>query len=204
MVILISHLIWPSMAFESVFLLKAFYSLDSELPPLIFLLLTSWKCESVSHSVMSDSLWPHGLQHARPPFPSPTPRVYSYSCLLSRWCHPTTSSSVIPFFSCLQSFPASESFQRSQFFASRSQSTRASASVLPVNIQGWFPFGWTGFICLLSKGLSVFLVQFSHPYMTTGKSVALTIWTFVGKVMSLVFNMLSTFSKLFFQGASVF
>ena len=108
-----------------------------------------------------------------------------------------------PFSSCPPSFPASGSFPVSRLFT-WGQSTGASASVLPVNIQGWFPFGGTGFICLLSKGVSVFLVQFSHPYMTTGKSIALTIWTFVGKVMSLLFNMLSTFSKLFFQGASVF
>ena len=149
------------------------------------------------------TLQPHRLQHARLPCPSLSPEVCSKSCPLSPWCHPTISSFVTPFSSCLPSFPASESFPVSQLFM-WGQSTGASASVLPVNIQGWFPFGWTGFICLLSKGLSVFLVQFSHPYMTTGKSVALTIWTFVGKVMSLVFNMLSTFSKLFFQGASVF
>ena len=109
-----------------------------------------------SSSVMSDSLQPHGLQHARPPCPSPPARVYSNSCPLSRWCHPTISSSVIPFSSCLQSFPASGSFPMSQFFASGSQSTGASAStsVLPMNIQDWFPLGWTGWISLLSKGLS--------------------------------------------------
>ena len=100
---------------------------------------------------MSDSLQSHGLQHARPPCPSPTPGVYSNSCPLSRWCHPTISSSVIPFSSCLQSFPAS-----GQFFASGGQSIRASASasVLPINIQDWFPLGWTGWISLQSKGLS--------------------------------------------------
>ena len=108
-----------------------------------------------SCSVVSDSLWPHGLQHARPPCPSPVPRVYSNLCPLSRWCHPTTSSSVIPF-SCLQSFPASGSFQMSQFFVSGGQSigVSASTSVLPVNIQDWFPLGWTGWIPLQSKGLS--------------------------------------------------
>ena len=89
--------------------------------------------------VVSNSLQPHGLQHTRPPCPSPTPRVYSNSCPLSRWCHPTISSSVIPFSSCLQSFPASGS---------------ASASILPMNIQDWFPLGWTGWISLQSKGLS--------------------------------------------------
>ena len=107
-------------------------------------------------SVVSDFLRPHGLQHARPPCPLPTPGVYSNSCPLSWWCHPTISTSVIPFSSCLQSFPASESFQMSQFFASGGQSigVSASASVLPMNIQGWFPLGWTGRISLLSKGLS--------------------------------------------------
>ena len=107
-------------------------------------------------SVMSSSLWPHGLQQARPPCPSPTPRVYSNSCPLSWWCHPTISSSVIPFSSCPQSFPASGAFQMSQFFASGGQSigVSASASVFPMNIQDWFPLGWTDWISLQSKGLS--------------------------------------------------
>ena len=109
-----------------------------------------------SHSVISDSLWPHGLQHTRPPYPSPTPRVYSNSWPLSQWCHPTISSSIIPFSSRLQSFPESGSFLMSQFFISGSQSTgvSASTSVLPMNIQDWFPLGWTGWIFLQSKGLS--------------------------------------------------
>ena len=109
-----------------------------------------------SHSVTSDSLWPHGLQHTRPPCPSPTPGVYPNSCLLSSWCHPTISSSVVPFFSCLQSFPASESFTMSWLFASDGQSIGASASisVLPMNTQDWSPLGWTGWISLQSKGLS--------------------------------------------------
>ena len=108
-----------------------------------------------SHSVMSDSVQPHGLQHTRPPCPSSTPRVYSNSCPLSQWCHPAISSSVIPF-SHLQSFPASGSFQMSQFFTSGGQSigVSASASVLPMNIQGWFPLEWTSWISLLSKGFS--------------------------------------------------
>ena len=108
-----------------------------------------------SCSVVSDPLQPHGLQHARPPCPSPTPRVYSNSSPLSWWCPPTISSSVIPF-SCLQSFPVSGSFQMSQFFESGGQSigVSASASVLPMNIQDWFPSGWTGSISLQSKGLS--------------------------------------------------
>ena len=101
-----------------------------------------------SCSVVSDSLWPHGLQHARPPCPSPTPAVCSNSCPSSRWCHPIISSSVIPFSSCPQSFPAAGSFPLSQFFASGDQSIGASAtaSVLPMNIQDWFPLGWTGWI----------------------------------------------------------
>ena len=109
-----------------------------------------------SHSVVSDSLQPHGLQHTRLPCSSPTPRAYSNSCPLSRGCHPTISSSVIPFSSCLQSFPALESFKMSQFFAWGDQGIGASvsASVLPMNIQGWFCLGWTGLISLQSKGLS--------------------------------------------------
>ena len=109
-----------------------------------------------SCSVVSDSLQPHGLQHTRPPCPSPSPRVYSNSYPLSQWCHPTISSSVVPFSSCLQSFPASGSFPMSQFFTSGGQSIgiSASASVLPMNIQNWFPLGWTGWISLQSKGLS--------------------------------------------------
>ena len=116
------------------------------------------RCIQVSQLVSSvtqlcQALWSHGLQHARPPCPAPTPGVYSNSCPLSQWCHPTISSSVVPFSSCLQSFPASGSFQMSQFFTSGGQSIGASASVLSMNIQDWFPLGWTGFI-LQSKGLS--------------------------------------------------
>ena len=109
-----------------------------------------------SHSVVSNFLWPHGLQHARLPCSLPMPGVYSNSCPLSWWCHPTISPSVIPFSPCLQSFPESGSFPMSQFFASGGQSTGVSAStlVLPMNIQDWFPWGWTGCISLLSKGLS--------------------------------------------------
>ena len=111
---------------------------------------------SVQSLSRADSLRPHGLQHARPPWPSPTPGVCSNSCPLSRWCQATISSSVIPFSSCFQSFPGSGSFPMSQFFASGGQSIGASpsASVLPMNIQDWFPLGWTGWISLQSKGLS--------------------------------------------------
>ena len=148
---------------------------------------------------MFDSLRPHGLQHARPPCPLPTPGVYSNSCPLNQWCHPTTSSSVVPLFSHLQSFPASGSFPMSQLFASGGQSIGISAltSVLPMNTQGWSPLGWTGWISLLSKGLtrvfsnttvqkhqfcstqlSFFIVQHSHPYVTTGNTIGLAKWNF--------------------------
>ena len=166
-------------------------------------------CCSVAKSCL-DSFWTHGLQHARLPCPSVSPRVCSNSCPLSPWCHPTISCSVAPFSSCPQSFPASGCFPTSQLFASGGQSigTSTSASVLPVNFQGWFPLGLTVLIYLLSKGLSsllqhhsskasilqlsaFFMVQLSHAYMITGKSIALIIQTFVGKVMYLLFNMLS-------------
>ena len=109
-----------------------------------------------SHSVTSDSLQPHESQHARPPCPSPTPGVHPNSCPLSQWCHPAISSSVVPFSSCPQSFPASGSFQMSQLFTSGGQSigVSASTSVLPMNTQDWSPLGWTGWIPLQSKGLS--------------------------------------------------
>ena len=126
-----------------------FSELLSRLPP-------SHPSVQFSCSVMSDFLWPHRLQHARPPYPSRAPKVYSDSCPLSQWCHPTIWSSVGPFSSCLQSFPALGSLPMSQLFASGGQSigVSASASVLPMNIQDWFPLGWTGWTSLLSKGLS--------------------------------------------------
>ena len=108
-----------------------------------------------SYSVVSDSLWPHGLQHTRLPCPSPSPGARSNSCSLSWWCHPTILSSVVPF-SCLQSFPASRCFLMSWLLATGGQSIRASASasVLPMNIQDWFPLGLTRLISLEFKGLS--------------------------------------------------
>ena len=143
------------------------------------------KVVQFSSSVVSDSLWPHGLQHTRPPCPSPTPGVYSNSCLSSQWCHPTISSSVVPFSSLLQSFPASGSFLRSQLFASGGQNIGASASVLPMSIQDWFPLGLTDLLvvqgtlksllqhhsskALILWCLAFFIVQLSQPYMTTGK-----------------------------------
>ena len=130
----------------------------------------------LSSSVVSNSLWPHGLQHTRLPCPSPTPRDYSNSCPSSWWCHPTISSSVVPFSSHLQSFPASGSFPMSQFFASGGLSTRVSASgwVLPMNTQDWSPLGWTGWISLQSKGLSrVFSNTRVHKHQFFGTQVSL-------------------------------
>ena len=156
-----------------------------------FKILFLFSSVQFSNSVVSDSLRPHELLHARPPCPSPSPGVHSNSCPLSWRCHPTISFSVFPFSSCHQSFPASGSFLWSQFFASGGQSIGASASVLPVNIQGWFSLGLTDLISLESKGLSrvsfnttqfkninssalsYFLVQLSHPCMTTGKTIVL-------------------------------
>ena len=159
---------------------------------------------------MSDSLRPHETQQARPPCPSPTPGVHPNPCPLSRWCHPTISSSVVPFSSCPQSFPTSGSFQMSQLFASGGQSigVSASTSVLQMNTQDWAPLGWTGWVSLQSKdsqessptpqfksinslGLSFLYSPTFTSYMTTGKIIALTRWTFVDKEMSLLFNMLS-------------
>ena len=162
-----------------------------------------------SHSVLSDSLQPHGWQHTgfsvHYLVPCPNPRPYSNSFPLSRWCHLIISSSIMPFSSCLQSFPLSGSFPISQFFTSDGKGTgvSASASVLPMNIQDRFPLGWTVWISLPSKGLSsllqnhswkasilwlsaFFIVQLSHLYMTMGKTIALTRQTFVGKIMSLL------------------
>ena len=165
-----------------------------------------------SRSVMSNSLRPHGLQHARLPCPSPTPRACSNSCPSSQWYHPTISSSVIPFSSRLQSFPTSGSFPMSQSFTSGGQSigVSTSAPVLPVNTQNWFPLGLIDWISFQSvqgtiksrlqhhsskasilRCSAFFIVQLSHPYMTTGKIIALTRRTFADKVMSLLFNMLS-------------
>ena len=165
-----------------------------------------------SRSVVSNYLQPHELQHTRPPCPSPTPGICPNSCTSSRWCHPAISFSVVPFSCCPQSLPASESFPMSQIFIWGGQSigVTALASVLPVNIQNWFPVGMTGWISLQSKGLSsllqhysskasilqclaFFIVQLLHPYVTIGKPIGLTMQTFVGQVMSLLFNMLSRF-----------
>ena len=163
-----------------------------------------------SHPVMSDSLWPHGLQHTRPPCPSPSPGVCPSSCSLHRWCHPAISSSDALFSFCLQSFLAWGIFPVSHLFTSDDQNTvtYASAWILPVNIQGWSPLRLTGLISLLSKGLSgvfshttVWRYQFfgvlpslqSTSEWPLGRTIALTIWTFVSRILSLLFNTLSRF-----------
>ena len=143
------------------------YGVSQELKPSLVLLLFS--C-----SVESDFLQSHEPQHTSLPCPSPSPMVCSNSCPLSQWCHPTISSSVVPFFSRLQSFPASESFPMRQLFAWGGQSIGASASVLPVNIQDWFPLGWTGCISLQSKELwRVFsnTTVWKHQFFSTQPSL---------------------------------
>ena len=156
---------------------------------------------------MSNSQWPYVLQHTRLLCPSSSPRICSNSCPLNQWCHPAISSSVVPFSSSLQSFPASESFLMSWLITSGSQSigTSASASVLPMNIQGWFPLGLTGLISLQPKGFSrvfsktavlqhsvFFMVQLSHPFMTTGKPYLWLYWSLSANYC-LFFNTLSSF-----------
>jgi len=165
-----------------------------------------------SHPVVSDSLRPHWLQHARPSCPSPFPGVCPSSCSLHQWCHPAISSSDVLFSFCPQSFPASQSFPMSHLFTSDDhQNTRASASasVLPVITQVWSPLDWFDLLAaqgtlksLLQHhnsktsilwGSAFFTVQLSKLYMITGKTIVLTIWIFVGRVMSLLFNTLSRF-----------
>ena len=174
-----------------------------------------------SHSVVSDSLGPHGLQHARLPCPSPTPRPSSNSCPLSQWWNPTISSSVIPFSSCLQSFPRSGSFQRSQFFI-------LSGQILELHLQHqtlqWifrtisFRIDWFALLAVQGTLKSLLqhhgskasilwcsafiMVQLSHPYITIGNTIALTILTFVSKVISLLLICFLGLSLLFFQGVS--
>ena len=160
---------------------------------------------------MSNSLRPHEMQHTRLPCHSLFPRVCANSCLLNWWCHPPISSSVIPFSSCLQSFPTSGSFPVSQLFALGGKNIGALTLVLPMNIQGWFPLGLTGLISLQSKGLSRILsntIVQKHQFFTTQlslwssshihtwlleKTIALTMQSFVNKVLSLLFNTLSRF-----------
>ena len=166
-----------------------------------------------SHLVVSNSLQAHGLQHTRPPCPEPSLKVCPSSCPLHQWCHPAISSSDTLSSFCLQSFSASGTFPMSQLFTSGDQNTgaSASASILPKNIQDWFSLELTGLNSLESKGAlnslfqhhssktsilwcsAFFIVQLSHPYMPAGKTIALTRPSFVGQVMSLLFNMLSRF-----------
>ena len=163
-----------------------------------------------SRSVMSDSLWPHESQHTRTPCPSPTPGVYSNSCPSSQWCHPAILSSVIPFSSCPQSLPASGSFPMSQLHIRWPKYWSFSFSISPSNEHPQlisFRMDWLDLLAVQGTPKSLlqhhsskasifqcsafFTVQLSHLYMTTGKTLALTRWTLVGKVMSLLFNMLS-------------
>ena len=156
---------------------------------------------------MSDSLRPHGLQNTRPPYPSPTPRACSDSCASSQWCHPTTSSSVVPFSSCFQSFPGSGSFLMSQLFVSGGQSIGASAPSSEYSGLISSRINWSDILAIqgtlksllqhhnskasILRHSAFLMVQLLHPYTITGKTIALTIQTFVGKAMSLLFNMLS-------------
>ena len=147
---LLGHMVVLFLVFKGISILLSIVILSIYIPT------NSVSSIQFSCLVVSDSLWPHEPQHTRPPCPSPTARVYPNSCPLSRCSHSTISSSVVPFSSCPQSFPASESFQMSQLFTSVGQSigVSASTSVLPMNTQDWSPLGWTGWISVQSKGLS--------------------------------------------------
>ena len=175
-----------------------------------------WCSAQFSHSVVSDSLWPHELQHTRPHCPSTTPRVYANSYPSTRWCHPAISSFVIPFSSCPQSLPASGSFPMCQLFSSGAEYWSFSFSISPSNEHPRmisFRMDWLDLLAVQGTLKSLlqhhtseasillcsafFTVQLSHPYMTTGKTIVLTRWTFVGKLISLLFNMLSRLVKTF-------
>ena len=164
--------------------------------------ITQFSSVQFSCSVMSDSLWPHELQHDKPPCPSPTPGVYSNSCPLSQWCHPTISSSVIPF-SCLQSFPASGSFPTSQLFTSGGPSigVSASTSVLPMNIQDWFPLGWTGWIYHITgaqmKGTFCYIWKYSGFYSLISSS---SFFFFFSFCLCLALDLLVLLLVLFLPG----
>ena len=169
-------------------------------------LSTVFSSVQFSCSVVSNSLWPHEPQHARLPCPSPNPRVYPNPCPLSQWCHPTISSAVIPFSSCPQFFPASGSFQMSQLFASGGQSIGVSASTSNEHPGLLFRMDWLNLLVVqgtlksllqhhsskasILRHSAFFIVQLSHPYMTTGKTIGLTRRIFVDKIMSLLFNTL--------------
>ena len=186
-------------SFEYVFKSECIHMLWHQLLPQI-------SSVQFSRSVVSDPLRPHESQHTRPPCPSPTPGIYSNPCPLSLWCHPAISSSVVPFSSCPQPLPASGSFPTSQFFAWGGQSigVSTSTSVFPMNTQGLISFRMDCLDLLavqetlksllqhysskasIFRRSTFFTVQLLHPYMTIGKTIALTRWTFVGKVMSLL------------------
>ena len=170
---------------------------------MIRLRMSPYYVSQFSRSVMSDSSWPHGLQPTRPPCPLPSPRVCSNLCSSSRWCHPTISSSVVPFSSCLQSFPASESFQMSQLFIGWPKYWSFSLNISPSNEYSGlisFMMDWLDLLAVQGTLKSLFwhhsskasilwhsaffIVQLSHPYRSTGKAIGLTRWIFVGKVMS--------------------
>ena len=161
---------------------------DTPCPPPISVHILIYRCRlqvissvQFSRSVVSNTLWPHEPQHTKPPCPSPTAGVYPNPCPLSWWCHPTILSSVVPFSSCPQSFPASGSFQMNHLFASGGQSigVSASTSVPPVNSQDWSPLEWTGWISFQRSAFLI--VQLSHPYVTTGKTIALARQTLLAK-----------------------
>ena len=186
--------------------------------------ILEWVVISVQFLSCVQSLWSREMQHARPPCPSPTHGVHPNSCPSSQWCHPTISSSVVPFFSCPQSLPTSESFPMSQIFSWGGQSIEVSAfSIIPSkDIPGMISFrkDWLDLLAVQgtlesllqhhSSKASIlwrsafFTIQLSHPYMTTGKTIALTRQTFVGKVTSLLLNMLSRLAIVSFQGVSIF
>ena len=176
-------LVFWMLSYKPAFSLSSFPSSRRSLAPLHFL---PFSLGQFNHSVMSDSLRPHESQHARPPCPSQTPKVYSNSCPSSQWCDPTISSSVIPFSFCLQPLPASGSFPTSQLFTWGGQSigVSASASVLPMNTQDWSPLGWTGWISLQSKGLSRVLSntivqkhQFFGPHLSSQSNSHIRTWS---------------------------
>ena len=182
----------------------------------------SFRSVQFSHSVVSNSLWTHKSQHTRLPCPSPTPGVHSDSCPSSRWCHPAISSSVIPFSSCPQSLPASGSFK---WVSSSHQVAKYWSFSFNISPSNEYPglslrMDWLDLLevqrilksllqhysskASILRHSAFFTVRLSHPYMTTGKTIALTRQTFVGKVMSLLFNMLSRLVIISFQGVSVF
>ena len=203
---LVWYTVWYFVLQKVILWIITFFFLEKLWPMCIVLLAFIHLLLFFSPPVMSDSLQPHGLQHTRPPYPLPSPKVCPSSCPLHQWCHPAISSSDALFSFCPQSFPVSGMFPVSRLFASGDQNTAASASALVflMSIQGWFPVRVTGLISLLSKGLSgvysitavlkawilhlsaFFTIQLSKPDVNTGKAIALIIWTFVSRVKSFI------------------